>query len=100
MARWVRQSVGSPSLGQGLLKPLSARWHLVETGRDVYTPHPFCAGIAQLVERVIRNDEVVGSIPISGTIPQTGLTLTHISLRLKREGGEAAVCGESVSVGD
>ena len=25
------------------------------------------AGIAQLVERVIRNDEVVGSIPISGT---------------------------------
>jgi hypothetical protein len=26
------------------------------------------AGIAQLVERVIRNDEVVGSIPISGTM--------------------------------
>jgi RimJ/RimL family protein N-acetyltransferase len=28
---------------------------------------PRLAGIAQLVERVIRNDEVVGSIPISGT---------------------------------
>ena len=31
------------------------------------------AGIAQLVERVIRNDEVVGSIPISGTSENKGL---------------------------
>ncbi len=41
---------------------------LVASGIAVYNPQPFCAGIAQLVERVIRNDEVVGSIPISGTI--------------------------------
>ena len=26
--------------------------------------------VAQLEERVVRNDEVVGSIPISSTIPQ------------------------------
>src|SRR5690606_1935362 len=43
---------------------------LVASPCDVYTPQPVCAGIAQLVERVIRNDEVVGSIPISGTILQ------------------------------
>ena len=34
-----------------------------------YNARLYGAGIAQLVERVIRNDEVVGSIPISGTIP-------------------------------
>lgn len=28
-----------------------------------------CAGIAQSVEQLIRNEKVVGSIPISGTIP-------------------------------
>ena len=43
---------------------------LVASGIAVYNPQPFFAGIAQLVERVIRNDEVVGSIPISGTIPR------------------------------
>jgi hypothetical protein len=42
---------------------------LVDGIFGVYTPQPLCAGIAQLVERVIRNDEVVGSIPISGTNP-------------------------------
>ena len=30
---------------------------------------PLCGAIAQLGERIVRNDEVVGSIPTSSTIP-------------------------------
>ena len=40
---------------------------LVARAANPYNSRPLGAGIAQLVERVIRNDEVVGSIPISGT---------------------------------
>ena len=29
---------------------------------------PWCGAIAQLGERIVRNDEVVGSIPTSSTI--------------------------------
>ena len=33
-----------------------------------YTCGPFCAGVAQSVERLTRNEEVGGSIPLAGTI--------------------------------
>ncbi len=50
--------------------------HLYSRALQAPRPSPTMrgyAGIAQLVERVIRNDEVVGSIPISGTSKIKGL---------------------------
>src|SRR5690606_41103618 len=69
---WDRWREGLLVASANRASPPTRQWlrtlrYLVRSGTAVYTPQPFCAGIAQLVERVIRNDEVVGSIPISGT---------------------------------
>ena len=38
-----------------------------------------CAGIAQLVERLIRNEEVRGSNPRTGTIPDESTPLSSLA---------------------
>ena len=39
-----------------------------ETGMNFYICIKYCASLAQLVEQLIRNEQVVGSSPIGGSI--------------------------------
>src|ERR1700674_1629591 len=49
------------------------------------TKVPWCGAIAQLGERIVRNDEVVGSIPTSSTNLLNGLaTISVISVNPKK----------------
>jgi hypothetical protein len=41
---------------------------MIEKSHQIFYNHNASAEIAQLVEQVIRNDQVVGSSPIFGTI--------------------------------
>ena len=46
---------------------------------------PACGAIAQLGERIVRNDEVVGSIPTSSTNPSNNLaTIAAISVSIEK----------------
>jgi hypothetical protein len=41
---------------------------LPDAGKIYFVTSSFCGAIAQMGERVVRNDEAVGSIPTSSTI--------------------------------
>ena len=58
---------------------------LTVCGVDRMCPLPWCGAVAQLGERVVRNDEVRGSIPLSST----SFPLTPTSLRSLAPRGRA-----------
>ena len=45
-----------------------------------HSPPPWCGAVAQLGERVVRNDEVSGSIPLSSTRSPQNAALSKLML--------------------
>jgi hypothetical protein len=50
-----------------LLYPCAASWEAAKAAKITSQHSIRCGAIAQLGERIVRNDEVVGSIPTSST---------------------------------
>ena len=52
---------------------------------ESYLQHQTTAVIAQLVERIHGKDEVTGSIPVSGSIRETGFSRVHRCFNIKSQ---------------
>ncbi len=65
----VEQALRAALRERGATKPLVCNWRLTSPFWPEHCPPPRDGAVAQLGERLVRNEEVRGSIPLSSTIP-------------------------------